>query len=608
MLLEDCFCNGVYGGAEPVKNRSALVALILALGLHSAGAQTISALPSGGLAQSTDWLPAVRGGVTMKVTPFNMPATGSVLISNGTAAPYGLVPVNGSCLEGVGSAWMAVPCVFSNTVTVSGTPLAGNLTKFASAGVIQAADLTGDVTTSGTSATTVAKIRGVTVAGVTGTGNAVLATAPTIGSPVISGGTIDNNTIGGTTAAAGTFTTITPTSSTPPTNGIYLPASNTVGVATNSSAIARFTTAGLGLNGASATSSQLELTPTITSAIFDLVRVNSFSLGGNLTQNATFFNASGFSSASHNYIGNLTGFNWGGLTLSGTSAFTGTMAGASITGPTLSSTASLTSWEGVGVGGPSMSGSATLPNSYGMFIANQGGAGITNSYGVNVAAQSGSTNAYPYYYASGSFYVDKNGNVVGAALIPAGSTIPSSPGFYSTGTSVGFAANSALQINLFGPASAVNYWQIEGSTTGNPLNLYASGSDSNVPVNISSQGTGAVSFYVNSNQTLIAGNGIVTANGHLANGVGTTSAPTCGTGCSSVTAGSTDVRGSFTTAASVTSAILNFGTTWASTPVCTISDNSTAAVADINAITTGALTINFASSLSGVKVYYICIQ
>jgi hypothetical protein len=230
-------------------------ALLALLALGSAPsvtcAQTISSLPSGGLVQSTDWLPAVRNGSTVKVQPFNMPASGSVLVSSGTASPYGVVPVNGSCLEGVGSAWMAVPCVFSNTVTVTGSPVAGNLTKFSSGNIITSADLTGDCATSGTlsttctktngvnyaasattdttnasnissgtlpagrlpaltgdvtttvgtAATTVSQIQGTSVSGTTGTGNVVLSAAPTMTGNVTVGALVPTGTSpSGTTA------------------------------------------------------------------------------------------------------------------------------------------------------------------------------------------------------------------------------------------------------------------------------------------------------------------------------------------------------------------------------------------------------------------------
>lgn len=127
-------------------------------------------------------------------------------------------------------------------------------------------------------------------------------------------------------------------------------------------------------------------------------------------------------------------------------------------------------------------------------------------------------------------------------------------------------------------------------------------------------GTGAATLSVvgsstNDSLNLTAkGNGTVSLNGHVGSTVGSTSAPTCGTGCASITSGSTDVRGSFVTSTSITAATLNFGTTWTSTPFCVISDNSTAALADISTISTTILTVTFASSLSSATVYYSCVQ
>lgn len=140
------------------------------------------------------------------------------------------------------------------TVTTSGTPAAGNLTKFSGATAVTNADLSGDVTTSGTLAATVVKVNGAAVpvsASVlgsnssgqfiadttTGTGNAVLSTSPTLVTPalgtpstlvltnatglpnasVIGLGTFATAnaatppTIGGTTPAAGSFSSLTDT-------------------------------------------------------------------------------------------------------------------------------------------------------------------------------------------------------------------------------------------------------------------------------------------------------------------------------------------------------------------------------------------------------------
>jgi len=86
----------------------------------------------------------------------------------------------------------------------------------------------------------------------TGSGSVVLSTSPTLVTPLLgtpSSGTVTNltgtasininGTVGATTASTGVFTTATansfiPNLSTIPTNGVYLPATNSIGIATNS--------------------------------------------------------------------------------------------------------------------------------------------------------------------------------------------------------------------------------------------------------------------------------------------------------------------------------------------------------------------------------------
>lgn len=62
----------------------------------------------------------------------------------------------------------------------------------------------------------------------------------------INGGTIDSTPIGATTPAAGSFTNVSVTSATIPVNGLYLPAANTVAIATLS--IQRWNVNGVGLH------------------------------------------------------------------------------------------------------------------------------------------------------------------------------------------------------------------------------------------------------------------------------------------------------------------------------------------------------------------------
>lgn len=90
--------------------------------------------------------------------------------------------------------------------------------------------------------------------------------------------------------------------------------------------------------------------------------------------------------------------------------------------------------------------------------------------------------------------------------------------------------------------------------------------------------------------------------------VGSGGTPTCGAGCSSITAGSTDLRGSMVSGSSVSSVALNFSATLAAAPFCVISDSNTTATADIASISTSVLTVNLASALTSVTVYWICAK
>ena len=103
---------------------------------------------------------------------------------------------------------------------------------------------------------------GITSTGATGTGKLVYDTSPTLVTPLLgtpTSGVVTNltgtasininGTVGATTPTTGVFTTATansfiPNLSTIPTNGMYLPATNSVGIATNSTNRATFDAAG----------------------------------------------------------------------------------------------------------------------------------------------------------------------------------------------------------------------------------------------------------------------------------------------------------------------------------------------------------------------------
>lgn len=107
-------------------------------------------------------------------------------------------------------------------------------------------------------------------------------------------------------------------------------------------------------------------------------------------------------------------------------------------------------------------------------------------------------------------------------------------------------------------------------------------------------------------QFLTSGGGSSTAMTWSTGLTGSGGTPTCGTGCASITAGSTDLRGSMVSNSSVSSVTLNFSATLASAPFCTISDSNTSATADISSISTSALTVGLASALTSVTIYWNC--
>lgn len=145
----------------------------------------ISQLPYGGLLLPSDQVVANRSATTMRMVPFQMPATGSVMISNGTLAPSGILPVNGECLVGTGSAWVAQTCPSaagsvtwpnSDDIVVSNSsdaPLGLAPTDtdvlIGNGSAWQQKAFSGDCTLADTGAITCTESNGVTIATTTGT-------------------------------------------------------------------------------------------------------------------------------------------------------------------------------------------------------------------------------------------------------------------------------------------------------------------------------------------------------------------------------------------------------------------------------------------------------
>lgn len=142
----------------------------------------------------------------------------------------------------------------SGTVTTNGSPASGNIAKFSGSTSITNGDLSGDIITSGTLATTVAKIAGVAVGTPSGTVNVAFTNGPTFVTPVLGvasgtslalgGATIGSDSLGitgtATISSSVKAASFIPTGSTIPTDGFYLPTSNTSAIADNSQPITKF--------------------------------------------------------------------------------------------------------------------------------------------------------------------------------------------------------------------------------------------------------------------------------------------------------------------------------------------------------------------------------
>lgn len=138
----------------------------------SANVTSTVAIANGGTGQTT------AANAINALLPSQTGSSGKILGTNGTT-----------------SSWVAAGG--AGTVTTTGSPATGNLTKFSGSTSIVNGDLSGDVTTSGALATTVAKIAGTAVSGTTGSSSVVFSTAPTISQPNLVGTTTNNNAAAG---------------------------------------------------------------------------------------------------------------------------------------------------------------------------------------------------------------------------------------------------------------------------------------------------------------------------------------------------------------------------------------------------------------------------
>jgi hypothetical protein len=160
-------------------------------------------------------------------------------------------------------------------------------------------------------------------------------------------------------------------------------------------------------------------------------------------------------------------------------------------------------------------------------------------------------------------------------------------------------ANLATMIGFTATTSAVNYLNLTNAATGGPPILTAKGTDTNIGLTFLTKGTG----------TYLFGSAAVT-NAQLR--TLQTAVPTCTTNCGSpgnVVAG-TDSAGIATVGTSPSTAfVINFSTTWAAAPACTVTQQTTAANYVTKALTTTTtITVSTAAGpTASDKFSYVCI-
>jgi hypothetical protein len=124
------------------------------------------------------------------------------------------------------------------------------------------------------------------------------------------------------------------------------------------------------------------------------------------------------------------------------------------------------------------------------------------------------------------------------------------------------------------------------------------------------QPTGGVSIGNSTFNATDPGAGFLAVQGGVSFGAflaSTGAAPTCGTGCASVTGSST--KFAVTAGTAVTSITVNFAASYyASAPVCTIGSGSTASVVDVATVTASAITLGASVALTGGVTQVICVQ
>lgn len=234
--------------------------------------------------------------------------------------------------------------------------------------------------------------------------------------------------------------------------------------------------------------------------------------------------------------------------------------------------------------------------------------------GANAQHAISSTNASNTAVGNFALFADTNGTANVALGNLAGSTITTGSNDLILGPNVGKTTIATGSSNvLIGTSASVdtptsstsNYLNIQGvliaTGTNTPSTSVSTISGSLVVGGASSVQVSALTatlpIYtdVNSKLTSTAPTGYPAVN---------TGSVSCGTGCASVTGSGS--RFTITGGTGISSIVVNFGTTWGTTPVCTVSDNSTTSASDVSALSTTSITVGLSVALTGATVYVLC--
>lgn len=176
--------------------------------------------------------------------------------------------------------------------------------------------------------------------------------------------------------------------------------------------------------------------------------------------------------------------------------------------------------------------------------------------------------------------------------------------------------NGNVLLGITATGSSVNSLNLANAATTTSPTLTATGSDTNIGINLINKGTGGVTVTsTNTTQSSLA-TGLILGNPGVSPGhfTSTGTAPTvatndCGsTSQGTVSAGSTDVKGKFVVGTlAVTSCSITFNTAFSTAPTCITQDDTNILATKVTTTTTKLTTIG-SVSLSGDTVSYHCFE